>query len=144
MLRAMQEGLPDRRRFLHLLGAAVAVSPLKTFIANHQRERSMFALIGRIRATSGDGGKLARVLVGGSRGLPGCHLYLVSQDAEDEDALWVVEVWESPEHHAASLDLPSVKAAIEQGRPLIEAFEQRTEIRPVGGLETFAESGEES
>jgi quinol monooxygenase YgiN len=44
-------------------------------------------------------------------------------------------VWESPEAHAASLALPSVQSAIEHGRPLIAAFEQRIETRPIGGID---------
>jgi quinol monooxygenase YgiN len=48
--------------------------------------------------------------------------------------MWVTEVWESPEAHAASLGLPAVQAAIERGRPLIAAFAQRIETRPNGGI----------
>ena len=45
--------------------------------------------------------------------------------AEDEDALWITEVWDSETSHQASLSLPSVQEAIRQGRPLIAGFGER-------------------
>lgn len=51
----------------------------------------------------------------------------------DPDAIWVTEVWDSADSHKASLSLPSVKQTIARGKPLIAAFEQHFETRPVGG-----------
>jgi quinol monooxygenase YgiN len=93
----------------------------------------MYGLIGRIRTTPGARDELAEILIGmGS--MPGCRSYVVANDREDPDALWVTEVWESAEAHAASLQLPEVQAAIGQGRPLIAGFESRFETVPVGGI----------
>ena len=50
------------------------------------------------------------------------------------EALWISEVRDSAESHKASITLPSVKAAITEGRPLIAGFSNRTETTPVGGL----------
>ena len=93
----------------------------------------MYGLIGRIRAVDGGRDELAAILAGMGE-MPGCQSYVVAGDDSDPDALWVTEVWESPEAHAASLGLPSVQAAIERGRPLIAGFEQRIETRPIGGI----------
>ena len=93
----------------------------------------MYGLIGRIRAVDGGRDELAAILAGMGE-MPGCLSYVVAGDDSDPDALWVTEVWESPEAHTASLGLPAVKAAIERGRPLIAAFEQRIETRPIGGI----------
>ena len=94
----------------------------------------MYGLIGRIRATEGDRDRLAEVLISGMSGMPGCLSYVVARDPGDADALWVTEVWTSMAHHAASLELPSVQAAIAEGRPLIAGFEARHETEPLGGV----------
>lgn len=93
----------------------------------------MYGLIGKIIAVQGGRDDLAAVLTGmGS--MPGCLSYVVAADQEDADALWVTEIWESAEAHAASLSLPEVQAAIAQGRPLIAGFENRVETEPLGGI----------
>lgn len=93
----------------------------------------MYGLIGRMRSVSGSRDELAEILLGmGS--MPGCLHYVVANDPEDPDALWVTEVWESADAHAASLQLPEVQAAIGRGRPLIAGFESRFETTPVGGF----------
>lgn len=93
----------------------------------------MYGLIGQIVVVEGRRSELAAILT--SMGaMPGCVSYVVANDTMREDALWVTEVWESAEAHAASLGLPEVRAAIEKGRPLIVGFEGRTETQPVGGL----------
>lgn len=65
--------------------------------------------------------------------MPGCLSYIIARDPADADGIWITEVWESQEHHRASLSLPSVQAAIAQGRPLIAAFGEHVETEPVGG-----------
>jgi quinol monooxygenase YgiN len=93
----------------------------------------MYGLIGQIVASPGKRDELAAVLL--SMGaMPGCVSYIVAQDPSKPDAVWVTEVWETPEAHATSLELPSVQAGIERGRPLIVGFESRVETVPVGGI----------
>ena len=93
----------------------------------------MYGLIGRIDVVAGRRDELATILLEGVTGMPGCLSYVVANDPQEADALWVTEVWETQEHHTASLSLPSVQEAIQKGRPLIAGFSQRTETRPVGG-----------
>lgn len=93
----------------------------------------MYGLIGRIRAAPGQGPALAAILLEGTAEMPGCLAYVVAQEPEDADALWITEVWDSAEAHRASLSLPAVQAAIARGRPLIAGFDNRTETRPLGG-----------
>jgi len=49
----------------------------------------------------------------------GCRLYLVSTSPDDPHGVWVTEVWDSAEDHAASLQLESVRALIKETMPLI-------------------------
>lgn len=93
----------------------------------------MYGLIGKLVATDGDREELAAILLEGSAEMPGCLSYVVAKDAEDENALWVTEVWESQASHQGSLSLPSVQAAIGKGKPLIAGFGDRHVTAPVGG-----------
>ncbi len=93
----------------------------------------MYGLIGRMRAVADRRDELAAILAG-MGDMPGCLSYVVAVEESDPQALWVTEVWESAEAHAASLGMPAVHAAIEQGRPLIASFDQRIETTPVGGI----------
>jgi quinol monooxygenase YgiN len=47
---------------------------------------------------------------------------------------WITEVWDDVAAHKASLQLPSVKASITRGMPLIETFEMHAATAPVGGI----------
>ncbi len=100
---------------------------------NLDGESKMYGLIAKIVARPGERDALIDILLNGVSGMPGCLSYVVARDATDPDALWVTEVWESKESHAASLELPSVQQAIAQGKPLIASFGERFETEPVGG-----------
>ena len=100
----------------------------------HQPRLTMYGLIGKMTAVPGRSDDLATILVDGVAGMPGCLSYVVARDPADADALWITEVWDSAESHRASLDLPSVRAAIAEGRPLIAGMgPERYETDPVGG-----------
>ena len=94
----------------------------------------MFGLIGKMRAVAGKRGELIEILAAGTAGMPGNRSYMIAEDMGDVDMLWVTEVWDSEEQHAASLDLPQVREAIGKGKPLIAAFEMHQTIRPVAGV----------
>jgi quinol monooxygenase YgiN len=94
----------------------------------------VYGLIGRILANPGKRDELAAILAPGGGGMPGCLSYIVAEDPQDADALWVTEVWADQAAHRASLQLPEVQAAIAKGRPLIAGFDSRTETRVLGGI----------
>ncbi|HEY5650900.1 MAG TPA: putative quinol monooxygenase [Acidimicrobiia bacterium] len=93
----------------------------------------MYGLIGRITAEAGSRDALAGIL-SAMGPVPGCLSYAVALERSDPDALWVTEVWEDEDAHAASLGLPAVREAIERGRSLIASFDQRIETTPVGRI----------
>ena len=93
----------------------------------------MYGLIGKMLATPGNREKLLDTMLDGMTEMPGCLSYVIARDAEDADALWITEVWESVEAHKASLSLPAVQATIGMARPLIAGFGERFETEPVGG-----------
>jgi quinol monooxygenase YgiN len=94
----------------------------------------MYGLIGKMLATRGKRDELAAILLDGTRTMPGCLSYIIANDPADTDALWITEVWDTREHHAASLKLPEVQAAIAKGRELIAGFGERYETTPLGGV----------
>lgn len=94
----------------------------------------MYGLIGKMIAAPGQREALLAVLLEGVEGMPGCLSYIVAKDGKDENALWITEVWDSQESHAASLKLPSVQAAIAKGRPMIAGFGDFVVTAPAGGI----------
>jgi quinol monooxygenase YgiN len=121
-----------RRDLLVLAGAALPALDFASALVS-EGAPAMYGLIGKIRAQPGQRDALAAILLEGVAGMPGCRSYVVALDPADADALWVTEVWESVEHHRASLGLPSVQQAIARGKPLIAGFGERFETQPVGG-----------
>ena len=93
----------------------------------------MYGLIGSMTAVSGKRDDLIAILTEAVSNMPGCLSYVVAKDAKDEDTIWVTEVWDSKESHAASLSLPAVTKAISAAKPMILAFGNQVITTPVGG-----------
>src|SRR5688572_1439007 len=100
---------------------------------NRHAECAMYGLIRNMTASPGPRGAVGNAMLEGTTAMPGCLSYVIAHDPDDPDALWITEVWDNKESHAASLALPAVKAAIANGRPLIAGFSNRTETTPIGG-----------
>lgn len=122
----------DRREFL-----AVSTAAIFGWGLTHERDpgeaERMYGIIGKIVTVEGRRDELANILIEGVAEMPGCLSYVVAKDREDDDALWVTEVWDTEASHEASLSLPSVQEAIRKGRPLIAEFEERIVTEPLGG-----------
>jgi len=84
----------------------------------------MYGLIVRLTSASGRRAELIEVLGGeDSSTVAGCLSFIVAEDRNDEDVLWVTEVWASKADHEASLELPPATA----GLPAIETLVARHE-----------------
>jgi quinol monooxygenase YgiN len=97
---------------------------------------SRYGLFGKFTANPGQGDALAGLLLGAAAGMPdveGCELYVINRSPEEPDAIWVYEAWTSREAHGASLELESVRNAIQLAMPLIARVSDRVELLPVGG-----------
>ncbi len=93
----------------------------------------MYGLIGKMSAVTGQRDALIAILLEGVAGMPGCLSYVIARDPDTAEGIWITEVWDSADSHAASLSLPSVQQAIAQGRPLIASFSEHIVTQPVGG-----------
>jgi quinol monooxygenase YgiN len=95
-----------------------------------------FGMVGKLVAQPGQGQELLKLLIAATRelqGADGCELYVVSQDRDDLDTIWVFEAWRDEAAHRASLDMPAVRGVIERGLPLI-AERDGAKLEPVGGI----------
>ena len=96
----------------------------------------MYGYIGSMRTRPGRRDEVIALLLQGLDGLrgAGCLSYVVGACAEDDDRIRVSEVWESSEHHEASLRLPETRAAIAAAMPLLTGEFTGQETRVAGGL----------
>lgn len=93
-----------------------------------------FANIGSLGTVPGKRDELVALLTRPSAELAaiGCLLYEVGVSDDDPDTVFVAELWESADAHGASLDLPSVQAAIAEARPLLSGVMGGTRFEVVG------------
>ena len=124
--------LIDRRNFTQLSGAAV-LAALAPGCASLPEGSKMYGLIGKATCVPGKRDEFIAILLEGVGAMPGCLSYVVARDTKDADAIWITEVWDSKESHAASLQLPAVREAIKRGRPMIAGFGEQIITEPVGG-----------
>ena len=116
-----------------IIGGALAVAAVGLPAPALAKEAPMHGLIGKMIAVPGKRDELAAVLLDGVGKMPGCLSYVVALDPKDANALWITEAWTDAAAHAASLKLPSVRAAIAKGRPLIAGFGESFTTTPIGG-----------
>jgi quinol monooxygenase YgiN len=124
-----------RRRTLLVTGAATVAAaswPFAGRAASFQGAQ-MHGLIGKMNIAAGKRDEVLDILLGSTKAMPGCLSYIIAKDPKDDNALWITEVWDSPESHKASLSLPEVKEAISKARPLITGFSDYVTTIPVGG-----------
>ena len=78
-----------------------------------------FVNVGTLGAVPGKRDPLVEVLTRRSADLEatGCLLYEVGVNDTQPDTVFVVELWKSADAHQRSLQLESVRAAIEEARP---------------------------
>ncbi|HET6762394.1 MAG TPA: putative quinol monooxygenase [Longimicrobiaceae bacterium] len=121
-----------RRGFVEAAGTLVLAAALPGFRPTNGASQ-MYGLIGKFKAVPGQRDALIAILLEGIADMPGCLSYVVAQDPGDPDAVWITEAWDGKASHAASLQLPSVQAAIGRARPIIASFGEHFETVPVGG-----------
>ena len=125
----------NRRQHLIALAATAAallpITKLRALEAMMEEADPQYGLIGQMIAQPGQRAALAAILADGTTAMPGNIAYLIGEDSANPDAIWIVELWDSREAHAASLRLPAVQAAIQRARPMIAGFGTRAEFKPV-------------
>ncbi len=96
---------------------------------------SKFSMFGQLIAQPGQRGELAKLMLESAEtleGMEGCIFYVINESVDESDTLWITELWESEEAHAASLKNEKVLAVIQRCRPLIAGVKP-VKVRPLGG-----------
>lgn len=94
-------------------------------------DQNMYGKTGVIKAQKGSADELADLLLQAASMVStadGCRLYVVGRDTNDENIIWITEIWDSKEDHTRSLQMEEVRELIEIAMPLIDSF-------PDGGAE---------
>ncbi len=90
----------------------------------------------RLAARQGQGDALAAKLLEAATLLedaPGCELYVISQEVESPDVVWVWEVWETRADLERSLALARAGGGVEEVLALLDGPPERIDVRPLGG-----------
>lgn len=98
----------------------------------------------RMVAVPGSGDELATNLLKvaeGMRSAPGCELYIVNRTPDDEDAVWVTEVWADEESSDAALNRDLGEAGLGSVLPLLAGPPEFIELVPLGGPGLTAGAG---
>jgi quinol monooxygenase YgiN len=95
-----------------------------------------YGCIASMRTRAGSRDEVVSVLLGAADGLreAGCDLYIVGRSDDDDVTIWVTEVWQTKEHHDASLELPEARAAIGKAMPMLTGEFTKQELSVAGGL----------
>lgn len=93
----------------------------------------MYGLVNNITSVEGHRDALIDILLENSRGMPGCLNYIVAADDDEPNGVWVTEVWNDQAAQQASLEISTVKDAIQRAAPTIAAFTSRATTKPIGG-----------
>ena len=118
----------NRREFMATAAAGILLRQ------GEEKSTSMYGLIGKMNATTGQRDALIAILLEGTATMPGCLSYIIAKDTTDANAIWITEVWDTEANHKASLNLPAVRAAIARARPMIAGFGERFITTPLGGV----------
>ena len=96
----------------------------------------MYAMTGKLIALPGKRAEMTDILLRAAnvvRELPGCRMYIVCEEASNENTVWVFEMWDDKESHDASLKEERVRALIAEARPLMGGAPDGAELHVAGG-----------
>ena len=92
----------------------------------------MYGLIVKLTSAPGRRGELIEMMGGeDSDTVAGCLSFIVGEDADDANVLWITEVWESRESHEASMAAPAAKESFKDADTLIVGHEKIATTMPV-------------
>lgn len=97
----------------------------------------MYLLHGKLNAKEGHVAELANILLRASKlvsNAEGCKLYVIGKAENDQNAVYVTEIWENKENHDNSLKLAGVKEMIMEAMPLLDGQPTKgQELEILGG-----------
>ena len=98
----------------------------------------MYLLQGKLIAKAGHSKELANILLQASKlvaEVNGCQLYVIGKDSNDNNAVFVTEIWDSKEDHDNSLNDQNVKELIMKAIPILDGQPRKLqELEILGGI----------
>ncbi len=94
------------------------------------------ALYTQFTAKPGQGRSLVEILARANdivSKADGCKLYIINQDRDHEDTIWVTELWEKEEHHAISLTLDGCKELITEASLVLMGPPKQIVLKAITG-----------
>jgi quinol monooxygenase YgiN len=91
-----------------------------------------FGLQGKLIAKEGCGDELTNLMLEASKMMQAtddCDLYVVGQEPDQPDHIWIYEVWSDEQAHQGSLQLPGVQQLIGKARPLIAGMADQQKLK---------------
>lgn len=64
----------------------------------------------------------------------GCVLYIVNKDMQNENYIWVTEIWDTKEDHANSLKLPECVTLISKAMPMLDGRPEQIQLEVIAGI----------
>lgn len=99
---------------------------------------SKYGLHGSLRAQKGQTRQLADILCEAADMMAnarGCQLYLVSLDPDNDQLVWVSEVWDSQTDHDEALKDAAVRQLIARAIPILDGQPQKGQtLKVIGGI----------
>lgn len=96
-----------------------------------------YLLYGKLTAKSGYRNELANILLDASKLVStakGCKLYVIGKDENDQNSVYVTEIWDSKEDHDNSLKAENVRELIMKAMPILDGQPQKgQELEILGG-----------
>jgi quinol monooxygenase YgiN len=96
-----------------------------------------YLLQGKLTAKSGHRDELASILLEASKLVStakGCNLYVIGKDGNDQNSVYVTEIWDSKDDHDNSLKVEGVKEIIMKAMPILDGQPTKgQELEILGG-----------
>jgi len=95
-----------------------------------------YGLLNKLTAKPGKRDEVVGILLESGKLLddPACLMYMVTEAADDPNAIYVVDLWTSKQRHEKALKTPELRPFVEKAMPLLEGMPEQTEIKPAGGI----------
>jgi len=94
------------------------------------------ALINKLTAKPGKRSEVIGILLESAQPFQNntaCLLYMVYEDTEDADVIWVEDLWTDKAEHEAELAKPELQAYVKQAMPLLEGIPEQISLTFIGG-----------
>lgn len=98
----------------------------------------MYLLQGKLKSKQGKQKELSEILLAASKlvsAAKGCELYIVSKSPEDDQLVFITEIWKTKEDHDNSLKVEGVKDLIMKAMPILDGPPKKgEELEILGGF----------